>query len=323
MLVDFGIVLIGCLVIVLLAHFVIRKNIDIAEHFGFSGTFIGLTILSIGTSLPEIMTHIMGSIHILKDPSLYQTVSSLVIGTNIGSDIFQQNFILGIVAILGTVVVLKKNIPAIIGGLIVGAVALWLVSINGLISRWEGAALVIGYLIYLVYLKRQKLNEGIRAKNHLTAKKVALTVSLILIGFVLMALAANWVLIAAESLVMELTISASFFGVLVIGIAAALPELTTALIALKKKRKEMSTGVLIGSNITNPTLALGLGAMISKYFVPNVIVWYDLPIKILGAIVILFFLLKHRSLGKKEAVVLIGMFLLYLILRNVFFPVDI
>ncbi len=322
MLEEFLIVIFGSVVVVLLAHLVIRKNIDLAEHFGLSGTFIGLTVLSIGTSLPEILTHLVGSFHIIKDHSLLNTVSSLVIGTNIGSDIFQQNFILGVVAILGTIVIIRKRIFSIVGGLIGGSVLLFLVGINGFISRWEGGVLIAAYLLYLIYLKYAKLNEKLKAKNHLGREGLFWTSLVILISFVVMGLAANEVLKASEVLVEVLPISASFFGVIVIGIAAALPELTTALVALRKKRKGMSMGVLIGSNITNPTFALGLGAIVSTYVVPNVIIWYDLPVKILGALLIFAFLWKFGKLGKREAIILIGMFLIYLIIRSLFFPVD-
>jgi cation:H+ antiporter len=105
-------------------------------------------------------------------------------------------------------------------------------------------------------------------------------------------------------------------------VAAALPELTTALVALKKKRKEMSAGVLIGSNITNPTFALGVGAIMSTYFVPKVVIWYDLPFKILGALVIFLIFWRSQKMGRKEAPILIAMFFLYLVARNMFFPTD-
>jgi cation:H+ antiporter len=322
MLNEFLIVILGCVVVVFLAHFVIKKNIDIAEHFGLSGTFIGMTILSIGTSLPEILTDLAGSIQILKDNSLMNTVSGLVLGTNIGSDIFQQNFILAIVAILGTVTLLRKHLWPMMGGLIGATAVLLIFGFNGLISRTEGLLLVGGYLLYLIYLKRKGLNDHIKPKNHLDRKGLILTTLLLLGSFAVMALAANEILKASEVLVEALPVSASFFGIIVIGIAAALPELTTALVALKKHRKGMSAGVLIGSNITNPTFALGLGAMVSTYVVPKVIVWYDLPVKILGSLLIFWFLWKNKGLGKKEAVVLIGMFLVYLIVRSMFFPVD-
>lgn len=322
MLLEFLTVILGCVVIVLLAHLIIKKNVEIAEHFGLSGTFIGMTILSIGTSLPEILTHLVGSYHIIKDKSLLNTVSSLVIGTNIGSDVFQQNFILGIVAILGTVTLVRKHLWPTIGGLIGATVVLLVLSFNGIISRWEGSLLVGGYLLYLIYLKKKGLNDKVKAKNHLKKKQLLLAILLLLGSFAVMAFAANKVLRASEILVKVLPVSASFFGIIIIGIAAALPELTTALVALKKKQKGMSAGVLIGSNITNPTFALGLGAIVSTYVVPKVVVWYDLPVKILSSLVILGFLWKYKCLGKKEAVILIGMFFVYLVVRNMFFPVD-
>lgn len=322
MLTEFLTVILGGLVIILLAHLVIRKSVSLAEHWGLSGTFVGMTILSIGTSLPEILTHIVGSVQILKDGALMETVSSLVIGTNIGSDIFQQNFILAIVAILGVVMVRKREILPTVGGLIVAALVLLIMGSNGLISRGEGWVLFLGYLGYLLYLEKAGLNDKIKAKNHLTKKNLLGIVVLLIFSFGGMAFLANEVLKASRVLVGILPVSASFFGVIILGVVAALPELTTALVALKKHRKGMSAGVLIGSNITNPTLALGLGAMISSYWVPGVVVWYDLPVKILSSLVILGFLLRYKRIGKKEGVVLIGIFLVYLIIRQMFFPAD-
>jgi len=322
MLKEFIIVLIGGILIVLLARLIIKKSIELAKHWGLSGTFVGMTLLSIGTSLPEILTHVVGSIQILQNKSLLNTVSSLVIGTNLGSDIFQQNFILGVVAILGTLVIMKKELTPVVGGLIVGSLILLIVSLNGFISRIEGAILFFGYIGYLIYLSREGLNNKLTAKKHLTKKDLFFTIVLLLISFGVMAFLANEILKASQILVKTLPISASFFGVVILGVVAALPELTTALIAIKKKRKGMSVGVLIGSNITNPTFALGLGAMISTYTVPNVVIFYDLPVKIFGALLILWTLLKFKKIGKKEAILLITMFLLYLIVRNIFFPVD-
>ena len=107
---DIITLIIGVIAILILAEIAVRNSIRLAHHFGWSGTFIGLTILSIGTSVPEIMAAVVGSIDILKDPGMMNTISGLVIGTNVGSDIFQQSFILAIVGLIGTIVVVKKNI---------------------------------------------------------------------------------------------------------------------------------------------------------------------------------------------------------------------
>jgi cation:H+ antiporter len=322
MLTEALIILAGVIITLILAEVIIRNSIQLANHYGFSGTFIGLTVLSIGTSIPEIMTHIIGSIDILKNPAAINTFSGLVVGTNIGSDIFQQNFVLPFIGIIGVILVIRKNLLTEMGGLIAAAVLVWLFSLGGIISRLEGAILLIAYLAYMIYLKRSKISETYEAKNNLNRKEIILAFLLILICFVIMAFVADQVLNASTILIEFLPISASFFGVILLGIATALPELMTSLIAVLKGKKEMSAGILIGSNITNPLLGIGLGALISTYTIPNVVIYFDLPIKIGTAGLLYYFLFRNSKLNRWEAVVLILLFIVYLVLRQIYFPVD-
>jgi cation:H+ antiporter len=321
-LIESLIVLAGIIAILFLANLVVKSTIRLAQHFGFSGTFIGLTILSIGTSIPEIMSAIVGSVEILKDPSTLNTISGLIVGQNVGSDIFQQSFILSTVGILGTVIVIKKNIYKEVGALILGAVIFWFFAWGGILSRIEGLILFLLYLGYLIYLNNYRTRERILKKHKLSKRKVALETIWILVGFIIMAFAASQVVNASTILVSTLPISASLFGVILLGIASALPEFTTAVVALLKKQRGISTGVLIGSNITNPLFGLGLGATISTYAIPNVVLYYDLPFKIGTALLILYFLNKHQDLKKWQGVVLIIMFIAYLWIRTIYFPVD-
>ncbi|MBU1973939.1 MAG: hypothetical protein KKH52_00925, partial [Nanoarchaeota archaeon] len=157
MLIESLTILIGFIIILLLASMIIKNSIELANHYGFSGTFIGLTVLSIGTSIPEIMTHIIGSINIVKDPSTLNTLSGLLIGTNIGSDIFQQNFVLPVVGLVGAIIVIRKNLLSEMGGLIAASLLVWVFSLGGFISRLEGAIMLLAYVGYLVYLKKSKI----------------------------------------------------------------------------------------------------------------------------------------------------------------------
>jgi len=315
------IVVAGVLLILALADLIVKSTVKLAEHFGFSGTFVGLTILSIGTSIPEIVSAVVGSLNILEKPEMMKTMSALVLGQNVGSDIFQQSFILAIVGILGTVIVVKKDLNKEMGALIIGAVLMLLFSMNGTLSKIEGGILFSAYIAYLVFLYKTQDNENVKRKL-LTGKEVTILCFIILIMFIIMGLTADKVLESSTVLVGLLPISASFFGVLLLGVASALPELTTALIALLKKRTGISTGVLIGSNITNPLLGLGLGAAISSYTIPGVLVKFDLPFKIGTAILIYIFLAKHKDISKKEGALLIGLFCIYLITRQLLFPLD-
>lgn len=268
------------------------------------------------------MTHIIGSLDILRNPQDLNTLSGLLIGTNIGSDIFQQNFVLPIIGIIGTIIVVRKNLLSGIGGLIVASLLVWIFALGGFISRIEGAIMLLAYIAYLVYLKKSKISEEFKVTNHLSKKGIVWAFALIGFSFIIIAVVADEVLKASIIIVSQLSISASFFGVIILGVASALPELTTSLIAIFKKKQDISAGILIGSNITNPLFGIGFGALISTYTVPNVVVFYDLPIKIITAFIILFFLLRNEQLNKWEAVVLIALFIVYVLLRNSLFPVD-
>jgi cation:H+ antiporter len=324
MLVDFGIVLGGAAGILALAEAVIRQTLRVARHYGLSGSFVGLTILSIGTSLLEIITHVVGSLDIVREPEIMTTMSGLLIGSNVGSDIFQQNFVLALVGLLAAVVVVRRNLVIEVGGLLGASALLWLICLGGAISRLEGAVLVLAYLAYLAYLGRHGVHDaGTELRRRLSALQVVMALALIGACFVGMTLVAEPVLNAASRLVATLPLSASFFGVIVLGVCAALPELTTALIAVRRGEREISTGILIGSNITNPLLGVGLGALISTYTVPRVVLWYDLPVKLATGAILFATLFRHQRLRRGEAVLLILAYLAYVVGRQWLFPRDV
>ena len=322
MLTELLTVIAGILIIVLLAEFIIKISLKVAHHYNWSGTFVGLTILSIGTSIPEIMTHIIGSANILKDPASMNTLSALLVGTNIGSDIFQQNFVLPLIGIIGTIMIAKKNLFIEMGCLIIATMLVWLTAIGGYISRFEGFILVAAYIGYLIYISRKNVSYYHKPIKEKLTFHIGWAILLLLASFLVMAFSADKVLASSEILVKQFNISASFFGIILLGIATALPELTTALMAIIKKKRDISAGILIGSNITNPLFGIGIGALISGYTIPDVIVWYDLPIKIVTAFIILHFLWKRKDLTKKEAILLITVFFLYVLIRQYFFATD-
>ena len=316
------IVLAGFLAILITADLVVRSTLKLSKHFGLSGSFVGLTILSIGTSIPEIMSAVVGSVNILGKQDSFYTLSSLVLGQNVGSDIFQQSFILAMVGIFGTIIVVKKELYKEVGALIAGTAIVWLFALGGVINRIEGALLLIIYTGYLLYLKKTRVHEKVKAMYHLNRKELWMHSSLIVLLFIVMAFSADKVLDASSILISSLPISASFFGVVLLGVASALPELTTAIVGLVKKEKGISTGVLIGSNITNPFLGIGLGATISTYAVPSVLISYDIPFKIGTAMIIFYFLHKHSDLKKWQGALLVLLFSTYLFVRQTYFPVD-
>ena len=322
MAIDLAIVFGGALLMLAISEVVIRLTLRLARHYRLSGSFVGLTILSVGTSLLEIMTHIVGSVRIVQQPEQMNTLSGLLLGSNIGSDVFQQNFVLPLVALLGTVVVVRRMLVLEVGALIAASCLLWFACLGGVITRLEGALLVLAYAAYLYILGRTRRTETPPLRERLARHKALVFVGLVILCFVGMALVADPVLGAATRLVAQLPMSASLFGIVVLGVCTAMPELMTALVSIYKGQREISAGILIGSNITNPLLSAGLGAMISGYTVPNVIVAYDLPVKILTGALIYVFLWRRQDLSRSEAFVLIALYFAYVAGRGVLFTAD-
>jgi len=319
---DLAIVLGGALLMLVIAEAVIRLTLRLASHYGLSGSFVGLTILSVGTSLLEIMTHVVGSIRILQRPEEMNMLSGLLLGSNVGSDIFQQDFILPLVALLGTVVVVRRMLVLEVGALIAASVLLWFACLGGAITRLEGGLLVLAYAAYLFHLGRTHRSAITTPRMRLGHFRAPVVVALVVLCFAAMALVADPVLGAATRLVTQLPMSASLFGVVVLGVCTAMPELMTALVSIFKGQREISAGILIGSNITNPLLGAGLGALISGYTAPTAIVFYDLPAKILTGALLYVFLWRRQDLSRAEAVVLMALYFTYAAARGFLFPAD-
>lgn len=112
-------------------------------------------------------------------------------------------------------------------------------------------------------------------------------------------------------------------GVVTLGIASALPEMFTAISGLKHSAVGISLGTLIGSNITNPLLGIGLGSLISTYWVPKPLYLWDLPMEtITAALLLVYLFLHHDKLGRWRGVYLIGLYVFYFVMRFIFFSMD-
>lgn len=308
--------------LILSAEYVVGKLIKLARHFGVSNTFVGLTVLSIGTSLPEIGSHLVASFGILTETLDYRIASSTVLGANIGSDVIQQTFVLGVVIfIMGSVVFpktfLRRSYSMMIATTLMTLVLGW----DGTISRIDGLILFGTFLWYMWFLYRHEERKKLireKLENH-----VGVEVLLTLGGMMILLGSSMAVLKVTEFIVLKTGIGGSLIGVLTLGVASALPEMFTAIMGLKKRAMGISIGTLIGSNITNPLVAIGLGGLVSTYFVPKPLVYWDLPMETITAALLLGWLFLHkRRLGRDGALYLIGLYFFYAIIRIVFFNGD-
>jgi cation:H+ antiporter len=165
------------------AELIIYTSKKIANHFNLSDTFFGLTVLSIGTSLPEIGTHVAASLQVLAG----NDASGLAIGTNIGSNTVQITAILGIVGFFMLIKAEREFLRKDYMLMLASIVLVFLFSLNNFLSRTEGFLLISLYLVYLYYLgKKEFFTSGINHNNKKNGNGVLKNAFFLIIGLVVL-----------------------------------------------------------------------------------------------------------------------------------------
>ncbi len=314
--------LVSLFLLVYVAEKTVKYLIALSNYYGISNTFIGMTVVAVSTSLPEIAAHLASSIGILNGSLSYKVASATVLGTNIGSDVIQQTLVIGLVVlIMGGIqfrkeFLLKDYLPMI------GTTLLTMIlAFDGTLTRVDGLILLSCFVAYTYYLVRDE-----ESKDHLpdhTSTDPRKDIVIVIMGIAVILVSAHFVLLSTEEMVKLTGVGGSMIGVSLIGLASALPEMTTAIAALEHKAKGISLGTLIGSNITNPLLGIGLGSLLSTYWAPPSLYLYDLPMEtITAALLLAYLLLRDRKLGRGGAIYLIMLYIVYMVLRFMFFAVD-
>ncbi len=302
--------IIGLIGLALGAHLIVRGAENISNFFKISSLFIGLTIASIGTSIPEMAVSITGA----KDRLQGLETSGIVVGNALGSALTQITLILGIIALLGALYIKKRELNRDGGMLFASMIILFIMFIDLKLTQFEGALLVIIYLIYFFNLIREEhVYDKIRGRR--PEMHTLYDISAIIIGLVL-------VMYAAELVVTNGVITAEMFniptyliGIFIVGLGTSLPELAISLYALSKRAIGLSVGNLIGSNITDIMLSLGLGTAISGFVINPNILYFDI-LFLLGVTGLMLILFRTRyRMEKREGAVLVAAYIFYLALK--------
>jgi cation:H+ antiporter len=322
-------------VLVISANAAVKKLIGIAAYFNLSSTFMGMTVFSLATSIPEITSHLTASVGILSGTLDYKIGSSIVLGSNIGSDVVQQTLIMGAVVLLSGTLYFRryflwKSMVPMIGTTIMCIIF----GLDGSYSRLDGAILFGTFIAYTYFLFMDERKHYKKEDNKVHSEEIAEKIPENLkevfidtgIGLAMMAItvvAASFVLQITEQVVVRTGVGGSLIGVVTLGVASAMPELITALAGIRHGEHGVSLGTLVGSNITNPLVAIGGGALLSTYYVPRPLILWDLPWEtITGAILWAILWFTKGKLKKVHAFYLIGLYFVYIFFRAIYFSVD-
>ena len=310
-------------------EFVIEYATRLSRLLKVSELIIGLTIVSIGTSIPEISTSMI---------SAYFELGGVAVGDIYGSYITQLSLILGVVVLFKAESVSRKYTPYVrkdtmlmLGAIILNAIILFL---DSGISFIGGVILVFIYLVYLENLYRKlkkeqavgnlEMSELCVRERALNRKKIALKameyIGIIFGCVLLVVLSAQTMVLSSGNLARQMEVSEHIIGVTIIAFGTAIPEFSVSVTAMRRNEPEIAYGNLVGSNIVDPLLSMGLGALVRPIIMESAtvsqIITEVLPFNIICGLAIMFFFSKHN--GSKIWGILTGFVLISIYVAFIF-----
>lgn len=309
-------IIIGFLLLIIGADLLVRGASDVAKKFHIPEMLIGLTIVALGTSFPELMITIT---------SAQKNATDLIIGNAVGSNLCNLLLIMGLVAIIQPVKIDKEtkfvHIPvALISTLVVLGMGMGILgSSSNVISKIDGIILVTLFLIYFLYpiiIEIKDILGSVKEnkKNHIKTEKLVLSIFFIILGVILLKAGGDLVVNNSTEIALKYGISESVIGLTIIAIGTALPELITSIIAVFEKDENLAIGNLIGSCILNSFLILGTGALITPLAFSAELI-YDLILLTFSIILIWAFCFvgKKNTITRYNATLLLVIFSIYFI----------
>ncbi|NJN65925.1 MAG: calcium/sodium antiporter [Chloroflexaceae bacterium] len=314
---------VGLVLLIAGAEVLVRGASRLATSIGISQLVIGLTIVSFGTSAPELATNIQSSLTGHAD---------IAIGSVVGSNIANILLILGLSAVLGPLLVspqlLRFDVPLLIGF----SFLVFFLSQDGTIGRLDGAILFVSVVIYTTWLIFQGRKDGQPAPSNAEGSREGSTepparkrfgpfpqtwivdVVLIVVGGAMLTVGANWLVDGAVAMARLFGITELVIGLTIVAVGTSLPELATSAVASLRGHRDIAVGNVIGSNSFNLMSVLGLTSLIAPGGIPisEVALQTDMPIMITVVLLCFPLLFTGRLVERWEGGLLFGYYLTYI-----------
>lgn len=280
---DVGLALVGLLLLVWGAEGFVRGAAGLARNLGVSTLVVGLTVVSLGTSAPELLVNLSAQ---------YQGTPAMAFGNVVGSNIANIGLVLGISALLLPLgvhsQVLRREYPLVLGATLV----LFLMVIDGGLELVDGALLSLGVIAYAVWTVRTaragaddpylaEASEGV--PGDLTAPRAAVWLGIGLVGLIV---GSRVFVGSAADLAATFGISDLVIGLTLVAFGTSLPELAASLAAVVKREDDLVVGNVVGSCLLNILLVLGLPTLFGDLPAGSEAIWRDLPV-LLGLTLVL------------------------------------
>lgn len=314
MLTEIFLLLLGFVILIKGADFLVNGASSVAKKYGISNLAIGLTVVAFGTSMPELIVSLLSALNGKNDASF---------GNAIGSNNFNLLFILGIAGLIYPLVVhrntVKWEVPMsllAIGVLfiVVNDNLIWGGTGQDMLSRLDSTVLLVFFGGFLWYIYRTMKEAPETDQGKIKIYSTGMAIGMVLLGLAMLILGGQVVVDNAIGIAHRYGLSEKLIGLTILAAGTSLPELATSTVAAYRGNTDIAIGNVVGSNIFNIFFILGITGLVHP--IPyNTDLNFDL--KILGAatvvLMIFMFTLNTRKLDRWEAFLLLGAYIVYTI----------
>lgn len=303
--------LVGLAGLVFGADLLVRGGGQLALAFRVPALVVGLTIVSFGTSTPELFVSV--------DAALTASPDMALANVN-GSNVANIALVLGLAALVRPLAVdrrlIRREIPVYMGLQLAVAALAW----DGTLSRTDGGMLVLGGVVYnlwlLIDVQRQR---GIVEVEEVEVEEGAspwMHVGLLLGGIAILAVGANLFVHNAEIVAIELGMSERYVGITVLALGTSAPEMATAMMSAYRGEVDLAIGNSIGSNILNIAMVLGLTSIIQPIVITDPAAYKDILVACVVGVVMVPMVLRDRLLTRTEGGLMALTYVIYLALSG-------
>jgi cation:H+ antiporter len=298
--IEAGLFVLGLAALVVGADRTVNAAGDLALYYGVSPFFVGVTLVSVGTSVPEMVTSIYAA---------YYGAGNLVVGNIVGSETAQITLAIAVVAFIAPFVTDRRNVLVYGSAMILAMIIMILTLDDGVVGRAEGLLMMLAYLQFVYVLYTNEGGEEVAEEVLEAPREPVQSVPWILGGLAAVALGGhlmvtNGIVIAAGLGVPEYALG------LLTGLGTTLPEIFVAGLAAHEGRGGISVGSILGSNITDPVFSLGVGALFFDVVVRDVAAIQASLAYMLGvSILVLGLFYWRRGIDRQAAVVCLLLYL--------------
>lgn len=293
----------GIFVLVKGADWFVSGASDLAARIGISPLVIGLTVVAMGTSLPEAAVSISAVI---------KGNSEITIGNVVGSNILNILIILGLSAVIAPLSVKKSTVKYELTFLTVISILLIIQGLDGNIGLVDGIVQVVFFGLYIAYLfisSKKNGSESEEAVNQIN-RKIWQIILLCVLGLTATVVGSSLAVDAACGIASKLGMSERFIGLTIVALGTSLPELVTSVTAARKGKSDIAIGNIVGSNIFNILFVVGISAIIHPVAFAEGFI-FDSAVSVAAAMLLIIFCAKGKKLKRWHGVLLLIGYALY------------